>query len=145
MLIFLIGIGIIGIGTPRSFFLYKAQECFEEFEVYLEGIALDTEVSVGLQGAEVQAQRAMIRLARLHHGVAAQDGLQVHTELRNSHGVRHLGMGASSPKMRIEKRKSARLPFLLLSASASTTEYLNRLNFCCKVARIAVKTLYLHP
>ena len=25
---------------------------------------------------------------------------------------RHLGMGASSPKMRIEKRKSARLPFL---------------------------------
>ena len=27
-----------------------------------------------------------------------------------SHG--HLGMGASSPKMRIEKRKSLRLPFL---------------------------------
>ena len=26
---------------------------------------------------------------------------------RDSHGVRHLGMGASSPKMRIEKRKSA--------------------------------------
>ena len=25
---------------------------------------------------------------------------------QNSHGVRHLGMGASSPKMRIEKRKS---------------------------------------
>ena len=25
----------------------------------------------------------------------------------DSHGVRHLGMGASSPKMRIEKRKSA--------------------------------------
>ena len=28
--------------------------------------------------------------------------------LVDSHGVRHLGMDASSPKMRIEKRKSAR-------------------------------------
>ena len=54
MLIFLIGIGIIGIGTPRSFFLYKAIEC---------------------------------------HAIVM--------------GKRHLGMGASSPKMRIEKRKSA--------------------------------------
>ena len=30
------------------------------------------------------------------------------TKTATSHGVRHLGIGASSPKMRIEKRKSAR-------------------------------------
>ena len=41
MLIFLIGIGIIGIGTPRSFFLYKAIECHADFVIHCEGIALD--------------------------------------------------------------------------------------------------------
>jgi len=53
MLIFLIGIGIIGIGTPRSFFLYKAIESHADFVIHCEGIALDAEVTVGLQGAEV--------------------------------------------------------------------------------------------
>ena len=45
MLIFLIG--IIGIGTPRSFFLYKAIECHADFVIHCEGIALDAEVTVG--------------------------------------------------------------------------------------------------
>ena len=35
----------------------------------------------------------------------------------SSHGVRHLGMGASSPKMRIEKRKSAASVSLRLKLS----------------------------
>ena len=65
MLIFLIGIGIIGIGTPRSFFLYKAIECHADFVIHCEGIALDAEVTVGLQGAEVQAQRAVVASQRL--------------------------------------------------------------------------------
>jgi hypothetical protein len=39
--------------------------------------------------------------------------------LQTSHGVRHLGMGASSPKMRIEKRK----PTL---ASVSSFRYLRQ-------------------
>ena len=34
-------------------------------------------------------------------------GMTMEEIFASSHGVRHLGMGASSPKMRIEKRKSA--------------------------------------
>ena len=64
MLIFLIGIGIIGIGTPRSFFLYKAIECHADFVIHCEGIALDAEVTVGLQGAEVQAYHLTLSLSR---------------------------------------------------------------------------------
>ena len=55
MLIFLIGIGIIGISLP-----YQAQECFEEFEVDLEGIAIGAEVLVDLHRLEVRAQRAVV-------------------------------------------------------------------------------------
>ena len=39
--------------------------------------------------------------------------------LKASHGDRHLGMGASSPKMRIEKRKSAASVSLFLALDAS--------------------------
>ena len=57
MLIFLIGIGIIGIGTPRSFLLFTLSstrpESAMQISLYCEGIALDAEVTVGLQGAEV--------------------------------------------------------------------------------------------
>ena len=39
---------------------YQAQECFEEFEVNLEGIAVGAEVFVDLQWFEVWAQRAVV-------------------------------------------------------------------------------------
>ena len=55
MLIFLIGIGIIGI-----LLLYQAQECFEQFEVDLEGIAIGAEVLVDFHRLEVRAQRAIV-------------------------------------------------------------------------------------
>ena len=55
MLIFLIGIGIIGILLP-----YQAQKCFEEFEVDLEGIAISAEVLADLHRLEVRAQRAVV-------------------------------------------------------------------------------------
>jgi len=38
-----------------SRFLYQATECQTKFVIHCEGIALDAEVPVGLQGAEVQA------------------------------------------------------------------------------------------
>ena len=38
-----------------SFFFYEAIESHADFVIHCEGIALDTEVPVGLQGAEVQA------------------------------------------------------------------------------------------
>ena len=96
MLIFLIGIGIIGIGTPRSFFLYKAIEYHADFVIHCEGIALDTEVTVGLQGAEVQAQRAVVLtgnsdvLAHEHARVALRE------PGHHSHGAP--GYGCQFPK-----------------------------------------------
>ena len=76
MLIFLIGIGIIGIGTPRSFFLYKATECHTDLIIDIEGIEFDAEIFVDFQGLEVQSQRAVVLtvnsdvLAREHARVA---------------------------------------------------------------------------
>ena len=54
MLIFLIGIGIIGISL-----LYKVFECVAQLVGHLEGIAVDAEILVGLQRLEVQAQLAV--------------------------------------------------------------------------------------
>ena len=48
-----------------SRFLYQATECQTKFVIHCEGIALDAEVTVGLQGAEVQAQRAVVASQRL--------------------------------------------------------------------------------
>ena len=41
-------------------FLYQATECHTDLIIDIEGVALDAEVPVGLQGAEVQAQRAVV-------------------------------------------------------------------------------------
>ena len=43
-----------------SFFFYEATECHTKFVIHCQGIALDAEVPVGLQGTEVQAQRAVV-------------------------------------------------------------------------------------
>ena len=59
--------------------------------------------------AATQFENAMLKnylwlsWTKIKHFVAHVPDIRFH-----SHGVRHLGMGASSPKMRIEKRKSAR-------------------------------------
>jgi len=55
VLIFLIGIGIIGISL-----LYQAFECFMKFEVNLEGIGLDAEVLVDLHRLEVRSECAVV-------------------------------------------------------------------------------------
>ena len=67
MLIFLIGIGIIGI-----LLLYQVFECPHQFVEHPEGVAVDAEILVDLQGSEVQSEAAVVA-ARDRDVLASED------------------------------------------------------------------------
>ena len=84
---------------------------FEEGELQPEATVAKfaTVVNRGIRG-QVEDQIVFYNLDMI-----ISVGYRVHSCAQGDCPPVHLGMGASSPKMRIEKRKSARLPFLLLS------------------------------
>ena len=76
--------------------LYQATESHTKFVIHAEGKSLYAEILVNLQRAEVRAQRSVF---------PAGDNTGVRNDVLTDSLI-------CSPKMRIEKRKSARLPFL---------------------------------
>ena len=83
----------------------------------IESIKELARIQIEITSIQLQKELAEARTGYLQASEKSMNAID--DRFRNSHGVRHLGIGASSRKMRIEKRKSAASVSLCLALGAS--------------------------